>query len=49
MQPLAKERKSSILLVTGDRRILHLGNPIVSIEDRRLVREKVATPTVISN
>lgn len=49
MQHLAKEQKSSILLVTHDHRILDVADRIVEMEDGRLVQEKVSTLTAVSN
>jgi putative ABC transport system ATP-binding protein len=49
MQRLAKEQKSSILLVTHDHRILDIADRIVEMEDGRLVQEKVSTLTAVSN
>jgi putative ABC transport system ATP-binding protein len=49
MQSLAKEQKSSILLVTHDHRIFDVADRIVPMEDGRLVQEKAATLTAASN
>jgi len=49
MQRLAKEQKSSILLVTHDHRILDIADRIVEMEDGHLVQKKVSTLTAVSN
>ena len=49
MQRLAKEQKSSILLVTHDHRILDVADRIVNMEDGRLVTKNEATLTAINN
>ena len=49
MQRLAKEQKSTILLVTHDNRILDVADRIVQMEDGRLIKNHAASLTKVSN
>lgn len=49
MQRLAKEQKSTILLVTHDHRILDVADRIVRMEDGHLIKDEAPTLTGVSN